>query len=108
MTAPFTCSTKRRWKAQGWRGSFSPVAKGSSDIIGRLRTEGGRKGPEPCPNAAVRLGARPIPTPDNPGALTMAVTRTFSIIKPDATRRNLTGAVTKLLEEAGLRVVASK
>src|SRR5438270_7383035 len=38
----------------------------------------------------------------------MAVTRTFSIIKPDATRRNLTGAVTKRLEEAGLRVVASK
>jgi nucleoside-diphosphate kinase len=40
--------------------------------------------------------------------LSMAVTRTFSIIKPDATRRNLTGAVTKMLEEAGLRVVASK
>ncbi|MEO7654154.1 MAG: nucleoside-diphosphate kinase [Sphingomicrobium sp.] len=38
----------------------------------------------------------------------MAATRTFSIIKPDATRRNLTGAVTKLLEEAGLRIVASK
>src|SRR6188508_239905 len=38
----------------------------------------------------------------------MAVTRTFSIIKPDATRRNLTGAVTKTLEDAGLRVVASK
>ena len=38
----------------------------------------------------------------------MAVTRTFSIIKPDATRRNLTGAVTKMLEEASLRVVASK
>ena len=38
----------------------------------------------------------------------MAVTRTFSIIKPDATRRNLTGAVTKMLEEAGLRVIASK
>ena len=38
----------------------------------------------------------------------MAVTRTFSIIKPDATRRNLTGAVTQILEEAGLRVVASK
>ena len=30
------------------------------------------------------------------------------IIKPDATRRNLTGAVTKMLEDAGLRVVASK
>ena len=38
----------------------------------------------------------------------MAANRTFSIIKPDATRRNLTGAVTKMLEEAGLRVVASK
>ena len=38
----------------------------------------------------------------------MATTRTFSIIKPDATRRNLTGAITRMLEEAGLRVVASK
>lgn len=38
----------------------------------------------------------------------MALTRTFSIIKPDATRRNLTGAVTKMLEDAGLRVIASK
>ena len=38
----------------------------------------------------------------------MATQRTFSIIKPDATRRNLTGAVTNMLEKAGLRVVASK
>ena len=38
----------------------------------------------------------------------MATERTFSIIKPDATRRNLTGAVTKMLEDAGLHVVASK
>src|SRR4028119_198474 len=38
----------------------------------------------------------------------MATDRTFSIIKPDATRRNLTGAVTQMLEDAGLRVVASK
>jgi nucleoside-diphosphate kinase len=38
----------------------------------------------------------------------MSVTRTFSIIKPDATRRNLTGAITKMLEDAGLRVVASR
>ena len=38
----------------------------------------------------------------------MATTRTFSILKPDATRRNLTGAVTAMLEQAGLRVVASK
>ena len=38
----------------------------------------------------------------------MTTERTFSIIKPDATRRNLTGAVTKMLEEAGLRVIASR
>jgi nucleoside-diphosphate kinase len=38
----------------------------------------------------------------------MAATRTFSIIKPDATRRNLTGAITRMLEDAGLRVVASR
>ena len=38
----------------------------------------------------------------------MALERTFSIIKPDATRRNLTGAITAMLEAAGLRVVASK
>ena len=38
----------------------------------------------------------------------MAGTRTFSIIKPDATRRNLTGAVTKMLEDGGLRIIASK
>ena len=38
----------------------------------------------------------------------MATERTFSIIKPDATRRNLTGAVTRMLEDAGLRVIASR
>jgi len=38
----------------------------------------------------------------------MAVERTLSIIKPDATRRNLTGAVNKCFEEAGLRIVAQK
>ena len=38
----------------------------------------------------------------------MATERTLSIIKPDATRRNLTGAIVAKLEEAGLRVVAQK
>lgn len=38
----------------------------------------------------------------------MAVERTLSIIKPDATRRNLTGAINQRLEEAGLRIVAQK
>ena len=38
----------------------------------------------------------------------MAVERTFSIIKPDATKRNLTGAVNAIIEGAGLRIVAQK
>jgi nucleoside-diphosphate kinase len=38
----------------------------------------------------------------------MAVERTFSMIKPDATRRNLTGAINAKLEAAGLRIVAQK
>ena len=38
----------------------------------------------------------------------MAIERTLSIIKPDATRRNLTGAIVDRFEKAGLRVVASK
>lgn len=38
----------------------------------------------------------------------MAVERTLSIIKPDATRRNLTGKINARLEEAGLRIVAQK
>lgn len=38
----------------------------------------------------------------------MALQRTFSILKPDATRRNLTGAVNAVIEKAGLRIVAQK
>ncbi|MEQ5774792.1 MULTISPECIES: nucleoside-diphosphate kinase [unclassified Thalassospira] len=38
----------------------------------------------------------------------MAIEYTFSIIKPDATRRNLTGKINAVIEEAGLRVVAQK
>ena len=38
----------------------------------------------------------------------MAIERTFSIIKPDATARNLTGQIIARFEEAGLRIVASK
>src|SRR6266481_9546170 len=38
----------------------------------------------------------------------MTVERTFSIIKPDATTRNLTGAINAMIEQAGLRIVAQK
>jgi nucleoside-diphosphate kinase len=38
----------------------------------------------------------------------MAIERTFSIIKPDATARNLTGAINAMIEKAGLRIVAQR
>lgn len=38
----------------------------------------------------------------------MTIERTFSIIKPDATKRNLTGAINALIEKAGLRIIAQK
>ena len=38
----------------------------------------------------------------------MAVERTFSILKPDATARNITGAINAIIEKAGLRIVAQK
>lgn len=38
----------------------------------------------------------------------MTMQRTFSILKPDATRRNLTGAINEVIEKAGLRIVAQK
>lgn len=38
----------------------------------------------------------------------MAGTRTFSIIKPDATKRNLTGAINKVIEDGGLRIIAQR
>lgn len=38
----------------------------------------------------------------------MAIQRTFSILKPDATERNLTGAINAVIEGAGLRIIAQK
>ncbi len=38
----------------------------------------------------------------------MALERTFSIVKPDATKRNLTGSICAMLEDGGLRIVAQK
>ncbi len=53
------------------------------------------------------LGQRQF-NPNSERPIIMAIQRTFSIIKPDATKRNLTGAIVAKFEEAGLRVVASK
>jgi len=38
----------------------------------------------------------------------MAVERTFSILKPDATARNLTGSINAMIEQAGLRIIAQR
>jgi nucleoside-diphosphate kinase len=54
-----------------------------------------RRDPFPCNVAGVRTFA-------------MAVERTFSIIKPDATARNLTGAINAMIEAAGLRIIAQR
>jgi nucleoside-diphosphate kinase len=63
----------------------------------------------------LRLGLSPITAPaiqrhliPDPTGATMAVERTFSMIKPDATGRNLTGKINTKLEDAGLRIVAQK
>tara|TARA_R110000751_G_scaffold271365_6_gene371554 strand:- start:44770 stop:45276 length:507 start_codon:yes stop_codon:yes gene_type:complete len=65
-----------------------------------------------APALVLRAGqgyrARKSPRKQMQGIRIMAIERTFSMIKPDATKRNLTGAITKMLEEAGLRVVASR
>jgi nucleoside-diphosphate kinase len=53
------------------------------------------------------LGGPGIQTPRRQGT-DMATERTLSIIKPDATRRNLTGRINAKFEEAGLRIVAQK
>ncbi len=54
------------------------------------------------------LGDRQSKPQANERPINMAIQRTFSIIKPDATKRNLTGKIAAKFEEAGLRIVASK
>jgi len=50
------------------------------------------------------MGPRPAPLRETQ----MTIQRTFSIIKPDATKRNLTGAINAKIEAAGLRIIAQK
>src|SRR5262245_52146114 len=59
-----------------------------------------------APSSPMKLRrlSRLIPVKEDP----MALERTFSILKPDATKRNLTGAINALIEKAGLRIVAQK
>src|SRR5690606_2319577 len=91
------------------RGRLSAPCRKSTwwRIDARRRHRDPERRPTLRPARPPARGARKFPLPVSK-ELPMAVTRTFSIIKPDATRRNLTGAITKMLEDAGLRVVASK
>ena len=63
-----------------------------------------------CRHRAAHLIPRAAPSQHVPATRNapMAIERTFSIIKPDATRRNLTGKINAMFEEAGLRIVAQK
>jgi nucleoside-diphosphate kinase len=58
----------------------------------------------PTVPSPVRRELRSFPRNSSP----MAIERTFSIIKPDATARNLTGAINAMIEQAGLRIIAQK
>src|SRR5580692_7701731 len=55
-----------------------------------------------------RAGISASSRSDAKGCPSMAVERTFSILKPDATERNLTGAINALIEQSGLRIVAQR
>src|SRR5690606_1081282 len=101
-------STRARSTRHAARGVSWAAAKTWSGGSGSRTAAAGSRGREACVWQGRPLGARRNPQRYSEGPFSMAVTRTFSIIKPDATRRNLTGAVTKMLEDAGLRVVASK
>src|SRR6266700_2321756 len=65
--------------------------------------------PRACATRELRFISPRSPTPlAIPKDDVMAIERTFSIIKPDATARNLTGAINAMIEQAGLRIVAQR
>jgi nucleoside-diphosphate kinase len=59
-------------------------------------------------NCARYKPATAFPCIPGEGQIQMAVERTFSILKPDATERNLTGAINAMVEAAGLRIIGQK
>jgi nucleoside-diphosphate kinase len=60
------------------------------------------------PLRAAAISPRPRHFPQKPKDIFMALERTFSILKPDATARNLTGAINAMIEKAGLRIIGQK
>src|SRR4030043_275752 len=78
----------------------SSTSEGTACTRSSSRSRGGGAAP-------ARYTARHLSKRDPTGDF-MAVERTFSMIKPDATARNLTGKIVAKLEDAGLRIVAQK
>jgi nucleoside-diphosphate kinase len=74
------------------------------ELIGVARHPAGLPGGGPD---GKKPPAFPSPSPA-PKGRHMAIERTFSILKPDATARNLTGAINAMIEKAGLRIVAQR
>jgi nucleoside-diphosphate kinase len=62
----------------------------------------------PFETTAISRGDRAFPSSFLEKKQSMSLERTFSIIKPDATARNLTGAINAMIEHAGLRIIAQK
>jgi nucleoside-diphosphate kinase len=60
------------------------------------------------PSGAAAISPRPHFIPLTSKDIFMAIERTFSILKPDATARNLTGAINAIIEKAGLWIIAQK
>jgi nucleoside-diphosphate kinase len=77
-------------------GPFTPHSSPARPTLAAIRSGGYKPG-------AVSRRFRNPPKDD-----LMAIERTFSIIKPDATARNVTGAINAMIEKAGLRIVAQK
>src|SRR4051794_17589335 len=98
-----------RLKTRASPGSCLRAGKRSNGAIGPTKRTSGSARLDPCSRKPAPLVGTPNSNHIQAGdRRVMAATRPFSIINPAASRRNLTGAVTKMLEDAGLRVVASK
>src|SRR5207302_8755984 len=100
--APHQTDAAARGQVVG--GAFQDLAPGDPDcdVINYQHLEG--------LITMLALSANPLHNPAafNFSGVSMAVERTLSIIKPDATRRNLTGKIIAKFEDAGLRVIASR
>jgi nucleoside-diphosphate kinase len=91
--------------------TLSLQAKAVSHGLPSILRQGVNHAGKQAPRSALLEGGGPAcyePRIPLSGTDPMALEQTFSILKPDATKRNLTGAVNAVIEKAGLRIVAQK